>query len=455
MERTAIGHTGAVGVSEANLHTSSSGLEARIAAVNAIGLVFSRGSFLESALDQFSDGISEPRDRAFAHALAATALRHKGQIEQVLEAFVERPLGKTAGRTKDILLCGAAQLLFLATEPHAAINTSLHLADLDPATKRHKGLINAILRRVSDNRDAILKDLPPAITSLPSWLQRKLRADLGPQQAEACAEALLTRASLDLSLKDDSFRQPLEEAGGASLPTGTARFLAPYPAVSSLPGYDRGGWWVQDAAAALPARMLGDVRGKTVLDMCAAPGGKTLQLAAAGASVTALDVSESRLELVHQNLARTGLSAASIAADVMDFQPADKFDAILLDAPCSATGTIRRHPELPWLRHADDITQLVRLQRNLLRKAASLLNPGGVLVYAVCSLLAEEGSKQVQAFLNENRNFQRSPDPLTDMGLTPEFLTKKGDLRTLPHFSLGSHAGMDGFYAACLVQVAD
>jgi 16S rRNA (cytosine967-C5)-methyltransferase len=315
--------------------------------------------------------------------------------------------------------------------------------------------VNAVLRRVSDNRDAILKDLPPAITSLPAWLQKRLRADLGPQQAEACAEALLTQASLDLSLKDVSFRKPLEEAGGASLPTGTVRFNAPYPAVSSLPGYDQGGWWVQDAAAALPARMMGDVRGKTVLDMCAAPGGKTLQLAAAGATVTALDILEARLDLVHQNLARTGLSATCIVADAMDFQPADRFDAILLDAPCSATGTIRRHPELPWLRQAGDIGQQVRLQRNLLRKAASLLNPGGVLVYAACSLLAEEGPKQVQAFLNENRNFQRGQLAPSDLQLTPEFVTKKGDLRTLPHFSLGSHAGMDGFYAARLVKVAD
>ncbi len=442
-------------MSGASLSTSSSGLQARIAAVDAIGLVFSRGSFLDAALEQSVEGITDSRDRAFAHALAATALRHKGQIEQVLDAFLDRPLDKGAVRTRDILLCGAAQLLFLDTEPHAAISTSLQLADENAATRRHKGLVNAVLRRVSDNRDAILKDLPPAMTGLPGWLQKKLRADLGPQQAEACAEALLTQASLDLSLKDQAFRQQLEDAGGSSLPTGTIRFAVPHPTVTSLPGFEEGGWWVQDAAAALPARLLGEVRSKTVLDMCAAPGGKTLQLVAAGASVTALDISEARLDLVHQNLARTGLSATCIVADAMDFQPADRFDAILLDAPCSATGTIRRHPELPWLRQTGDIGQLVRLQRNLLRKAASLLNPGGVLVYAVCSLLAEEGSKQIQAFLNENRNFQRSPVSLPELGLTPEFLTKKGDLRTLPHFSLGGHAGMDGFFAARLVKVAD
>ena len=444
-----------MGVSEASQTSSSSGLEARIAAVNAIGLVFSRDSFLDAALDQSASGIAETRDRAFAHALAATALRHKGQIEQVLDAFLERPLARNASRTRDILLCGAAQLLFLDTGPHAAINTSLQLADGDPATKRHKGLVNAVLRRVSDNREAILKDLPPAITGLPAWLQKKLRADLGPQQAEACAEALLTQAGLDLTLKDEAFRQPLEAAGGISLPTGTVRFAAPHPPVSSLPGYDEGGWWVQDAAAALPLRLLGDVRGKTALDMCAAPGGKTLQLAAAGATVTALDISQTRLQLIEQNLQRTGLSASCIAADAEQFSPEHPFDAILLDAPCSATGTIRRHPELPWLRKADDIAPLVKLQRNLLRKAASLLNQDGVLVYAVCSLLAEEGAKQVQAFLNENRNFQRTPIEPSDFGLAPEFVTRSGDLRTLPHFTLGTQSGMDGFFAARLVKVAD
>ena len=442
-------------MSDAVQRQTSSGLEARTAALEAIERVFSRGSFLDAALDQCAAGIIDPRDRAFAHALAATALRHKGQIEQVVDAFLERPLAKGARRTRDILLLGAAQLLFLETGPHAAISTSLQLADANPATRRHKGLVNAVLRRVSESRDAILKDLPPAMTSLPAWLQKRLRADLGPQQAEACAEALLAQASLDLSPKDETSRGPLEQAGGISLPTGTIRFPAPCPSVISLPGFEEGCWWVQDAAAALPARLLGNIHGKTVLDMCAAPGGKTLQLAAAGAAVTALDVSEARLELVHQNLARTGLSATCIIADALDFQSGHRFDAVLLDAPCSATGTVRRHPELPWLRNAEDIAPLVRLQRNLLRKAASMLGPGGVLVYAVCSLLAEEGPKQVQAFLNENRNFQRKPVSPPDFGLTPDFVTKQGDLRTMPHFALGTQSGMDGFFAARLVKVAD
>ncbi len=434
---------------------ASSGLEARAAAVAAIQQVFSRGSFLDAALEETSAGIGESRDRAFAHAIAATVFRHKGQLEQVIDEFLERRLDKSAVQARDLLLCGAAQLLFMRTEAHAAISTSVQLADGNPKTRRYKALVNAVLRRIADNQEAILRDLPPAMSSLPPWLQKKLRADLGPQVADECAQALLTQADLDLSLKDESFRQPLEAAGGTTLPTGSIRFSAPYPAIPSLPGFDEGGWWVQDAAAALPARLLGDVDALSVLDMCAAPGGKTLQLAAGGAQVTALDISPVRLEVVRTNLDRTGLAAELIAIDALDFHPGMKFDAVLLDAPCSATGTIRRHPELPWLRGAQEVKHLAAVQRALLRKAASLLKPGGTLVYAVCSLLAEEGGKQVQSFLNEHRNFKRRPVEAESLGLTADFTTRTGDLRTLPHFRLGGSTGMDGFHAARLVKVAD
>lgn len=435
--------------------TSAAGLEARAAAVAAIQLVFSRGSFLETALEETCAGMAEPRDRALAHAIAATVFRHKGQLEQVIDAFLERPLDKSGVQARDILLCGAAQLLFMRTEPHAAISTSVQLADLNSKTRRYKALVNAVLRQIAGNQEAILKDLPPAMSSLPPWLQKKLRADLGPQVADECAHALLTQAGLDISVKNEAFRQPLEAAGGMTMPTGSIRFPAPYPAIPSLPGFGEGAWWVQDAAAALPARLLGDVAGLSVLDMCAAPGGKTLQLAAAGAKVTAVDISPSRLDLVRANLDRTGLMAELVAADALDFDPGRQFDAILLDAPCSATGTIRRHPELPWLRGADDVRKLVAVQRALLRKASDLLKPGGTLVYAVCSLLAEEGGKQVQAFLNENRNFERRPVETESLGLTPEFVTRNGDLRTLPHYRLGAATGMDGFYAARLVKFSD
>jgi 16S rRNA (cytosine967-C5)-methyltransferase len=200
---------------------------------------------------------------------------------------------------------------------------------------------------------------------------------------------------------------------------------------------------------------LANVSGKRVLDMCAAPGGKTLQLAAMGAQVTALDISEARLEKVRENLARTGLQATCIANDALTFEPDETFDAILLDAPCSATGTIRRHPELPWIRREDDLGALVKQQRELLRHAARLLKPGGTMVYAVCSLLAEEGAKQVQAFLNEHRQFGRIAAEPEQLGLTADFITKRGDLRTLPFMALGSVTGIDGFYAAHLQYCAN
>lgn len=433
----------------------SEGLNARRAAVAAVRQVFARGSFLEASLQQTAADIDDARDRAFAHALAATMFRHRGQLDQVIDAVLDRSLDRSAAPVRDVLLCGAAQLLFLRTEPHAAISTSVALAGEDTRTVRFKGLVNAVLRRISDNREAILADLPAALTGLPAWLQKRLRADLGPASAEACAAALLTQADLDLTLKNEALRQPLESAGGRSLPTSSVRFAAPYPAIPALAGYAEGGWWVQDTAASLPARLLGDINGMTVLDMCAAPGGKTLQLAAAGARVTAVDISPERLEIIQQNLARTGLEATCIASDALTFESAEQFDAILLDAPCSATGTIRRHPELPWLRKAGDIAEIVKLQRQLLRKAASLLKPGGTLVYAVCSLLAEEGGKQVQAFLNENRNFSRLPIDPESLGLDEQFITRQGDLRTLPHLEFGGHRGMDGFHVARLTKAAD
>jgi 16S rRNA (cytosine967-C5)-methyltransferase len=263
------------------------------------------------------------------------------------------------------------------------------------------------------------------------------------------------QSDLDLTVADASHTGELEAAGGQQLPTGSVRFAAPYPAIPSLPGYQEGHWWVQDAAAALPARLLGDVAGKRVLDMCAAPGGKTLQLAAMGAQVTALDVSEARLEKVQENLDRTGLSAICIAHDALSFEPEEPFDSILLDTPCSATGTIRRHPELPWIRREDDLGALVRQQRELLRHAATLLKPGGQLVYAVCSLLAEEGAKQVQAFLNENRQFTRVTIDPGQLGIADDFITRRGDLRTLPSMAIGAAERMDGFYAAHLQQRAN
>ncbi|MEM9470396.1 MAG: transcription antitermination factor NusB [Pseudomonadota bacterium] len=428
------------------------GLGLRAAAVNAVSLVLFERRFLEDALTDSCADIDDPRDRAFAHALAATALRRKGQIEAILDTYIEQKLRARTGRAPVILLCGVAQLLFMHTEPHAAISTSVALAATDDRARRLKGLINAVLRNVSRDRDAIVAALPPATANLPKWLSTRLRADFGPETTTQIADAHTLKADVDLTIKSGAPDDDLLQLG-ASLPIGTVRLNNPHPAVPDLPGYADGNWWVQDVAASLPVLLFDDLQGKTALDMCSAPGGKTLQLCAAGAAVTALDTSAFRLEKVGENLARTKLQANCIAIDAQEFEPHHLFDVILLDAPCSATGTIRRHPDMPYVRGNDDVKLLLALQRKLLRKAATLLKPGGTLVYAVCSLLADEGHKQISAFLNEHGDFKRQPIAPGERQIPGHIISKAGDLRTLPHNTIGDASGMDGFYASRLHKV--
>lgn len=430
------------------------GLGLRLAAVNAISLVLYEKRFLEDALADSLAGVDDPRDRAFAHALAATALRRKGQIDVVLESYLEQKLRARTGKARVILLCGVAQLLFLETEPHAAISTSVELAARDEKAQRLKGLINAVLRNISRDRETILAALPSTVSNLPKWLHTRVRADYGLETAALIAEAHTSKAALDLSIRNNQANDDLLSLG-TRLPTGTIRLGDPHPAVPDLPGYSDGNWWVQDFAASLPALMLGCVDGKTALDMCSAPGGKTLQLCAAGAAVTALDISEFRLSKVIENLARTNLQANCIVVDALEFEPEELFDVILLDAPCSATGTIRRHPDMPYVRGNDEVKLLTAVQRKLLRKAAAMLKPGGKLVYAVCSLLADEGPKQIAAFLNERDNFTRKPVASGECRIPGEFISKAGDLRTLPHFQIADSSGMDGFFAARLIKDAN
>ncbi len=430
------------------------GLGLRAAALNAVALVLYERRFLEDALADSLTDVDDPRDRAFAHALAATALRRKGQIEAVLEHYIEQKLRARTGRAPAILLCGVAQLLFMETEPHAAISTSVALAERDDKARRLKGLINAVLRNISRDRDAIMAALPTTDANLPKWLNTRLRADYGPETAARIAEAHTLKADIDLTTKPGASDGELLTLG-VRLPTGTVRLNNPHPAVPDLPGFADGDWWVQDVAASLPALLFDELQGKAALDMCSAPGGKTMQLCAAGATVTALDTSAFRLEKVTENLARMKLEADCIAVDALEFEPDHLFDVILLDAPCSATGTIRRHPDMPYVRGNDDVKLLLALQRKLLRKAATLLKPGGTLVYAVCSLLADEGPKQISQFLNDHGDFKRLPVAPGEAHIPADLISKAGDLRTLPHNMIGDAGGMDGFFAARMKRDAE
>jgi 16S rRNA (cytosine967-C5)-methyltransferase len=395
----------------------------------------------------------EPRDRAFARVLAATVLRRLGELEHVLAAFLQRPLPKEAGRARVILLAGTVQIVCLGTPPHAAVDMAVAAVRRERGGARFAGLVNAVLRRVVEKGAARLDGADAIALNVPAWLLQRWRLTYGADTARHIAEASLREAPLDITLKpgaDPALWASRLEA--RVLPTGSLR-LAPGGRIEDLAGYAEGDWWVQDAAAALVARVAGDVQGKTVADLCAAPGGKTAWLAAAGAAVTAVDVSPKRLDRLTANLQRLALSAEIVAADATTWTPGRQFDAVILDAPCTATGTIRRHPDILHLKQPDDIARMAALQSALFANAARLVRPGGTLVYSTCSLEPEEGERQVEAFLAANPSFSRSPLDAAALGADPSWLTTAGELRTLPHHLPGESpelSGLDGFFVARL-----
>ncbi len=384
------------------------------------------------------------RDRAFARLLTATTLRRLGQIDRIISSLVARP---PVPAVTMLLRLGIAQSLFLATPPHAAVNETVALArrrvpaGLVP-------LVNAVLRRASvwasqlDDADAGQLNTPP-------WLWQRWCHTYGDATARRIAAANLMEPPLDLSARIDPPRVAAM-TGGRVLVTGSVR-LSGSTVVAELAGYHDGAWWVQDAAAALPARLLGDVRGRRVVDLCAAPGGKTLQLAAAGGRVLAVDRSRLRLARVADNLRRTGLKADLIVADGTTWRPAEAVDAVLVDVPCTATGTIRRHPDIAHLKAAADVTVLAAAQAALLSAAVAMVRPGGRIVYCACSLEPEEGEQQITQLLATGAPVR--PDPITagEVDGLAELLNGDGQLRTLP-CHLGAEGGIDGFFAARLVR---
>ncbi len=407
-------------------------------------------------LDELFEGSEldslEERDRALVRAIVATVARRLGTLRHLLSGMLERGLPANAPRVESALLIGAAQILFLDVPDHAAVDLSVRLAQDDRYARHYSGLVNAVLRRLARDGKARLAALDPVLLDTPEWLMQRWRAYYGDGTARNIAAANAQEPALDLTVKHDP-PQWAARLNGRALPTGSVRTVAHGP-ITRLEGFDEGEWWVQDAAAALPARLLGDVRGKSVADLCAAPGGKTAQLAAAGARVTAVDRSQPRLTRLRENLTRLGLEAEVIQADATQWQ-SEPFDAVLVDAPCLATGTIRRHPDIPWLKGELDLVKLTGLQARLLDRAAALLRPGGTLVYCTCSLEPEEGEQAVAELLARNPDLRRRPVAAEEVGGLAEFLTPEGDLRTLPcHLPDPDPrmAGLDGFYAARIVR---
>lgn len=394
------------------------------------------------------------RDRALMRRLVATCLRRLGTLRHLLGELMAKGFPADAPRTEAILLIGATQILWLDVPDHAAVDLSVRMAQADRRAARYAGLVNAVLRRVAQNKTALLADTTPR--DMPDWLLKRWSKAYGADVAHAIAQANGHEPALDVTVKQNPEKWA-DHLHGRVVATGTVRTIA-HGAISLLPGFNEGAWWVQDAAASIPAQLLGDVRDRDVLDLCAAPGGKTAQLANAGARVVALDRSAPRLTRLTENLNRLSLQAETIAADALEWRPEDKlFDAILLDAPCSSTGTIRRHPDVPWLKAEADLVQLTSLQQRLLDHAITLLKPGATLVYCVCSLEPEEGPDQIKAFLARNANAARKPITPSDVFGQAEFVTPDGDLRTLPQYLPDPEpqwGGLDGFFAARLTRIA-
>ena len=407
------------------------------------------GAGAHPALKSLSD-----RDRALMRRLVATILRRLGTLGRLLSRLLDRGVPTDAPRAQSALLIGAAQILWMDVPDHAAVDLSVRLVQSDRRASRYAGLVNAVLRRCAREGKAIVDDVSSQTLDVPPWLLARWIAHYGEATARAMAIALSHEPSLDLTVKSDA-SQWATRLHGEVLPTGTVRTLL-HGSVTMLPGFSDGQWWVQDAAAALPARLFGDIKGKAVADLCAAPGGKTAQLAHAGARVVAVDRSPARMARLRDNLARLSLEAETVVADAVEWQGApESFDGIFIDAPCTSTGTIRRHPDVAWLRQETDIAPLAALQKKLLQKAVTLLRPGGTLVYCTCSLEPEEGEAAIATLLAAETGLRRAPISPAEVAGIAEIVTAEGDLRTLPcHLPHADPrlAGLDGFYAARLVK---
>lgn len=427
-------------------------LSARKAAFEAIEKVLVQKQPLDSTLEKLQSFISLPsRDKAFARMLIATTLRRLGQIDDLIARCEERP-GSVSTNTglQNVLRLGIAQILFMNVPDHASVDTSVRLAET-ARLDRQKGFVNGMLRNIARNGAELLSKQDPARLNTPDWLLKIWIEEYGLKTAAEIATANLVEAPLDITVKDKS---ELNYWGStlqaSSFATGTLRRPSGGN-VTALSGFDDGMWWVQDASAAIPAQLFGDVKGKTVVDLCAAPGGKTAQLASMGAHIIAVDRSAQRMKRLNQNLERLRLQdkVETFIADAAQWRPKVAPDMILLDAPCSATGTIRRHPDVLHLKSPQDISSLIEVQKRILRNAFDILAPGGILIYCTCSLQQSEGEHQVLEFIQNEPNALRlaiSPD---EIGKLDELITEHGDIRVLP-FMQAASGGMDGFYIARL-----
>ncbi|MDQ2633037.1 MAG: RsmB/NOP family class I SAM-dependent RNA methyltransferase [Pseudomonadota bacterium] len=436
------------------------GLAARKAAAKLLAVVIDASTPLDGLTDNDNGHphylALDPRDRSLVRAILTTGLRCRITIGKLLSQRLERPLPPNATALSHLLHVAAAQILFLDVPDSAAVDLAVTHAKSDPRTARFAALVNGVLRSLARGKEAELQPTLDATLDAPSWFAERLAAAYGKDRAATIMAMHRVEAPVDFSVKGDTTAWA-GRLGGIVLPTGGVRVEKLAANVSDLPGFAEGEWWVQDAAAALPAKLLGDIAGKSVADLCAAPGGKTAQLVLAGADVTAIDASKNRLARLARNLERLKLPVKVVQADLLSYEPAEPFDAILLDAPCSSTGTVRRHPDVPWTKSPADIEKLAALQARMLAAAAKLVKPGGRVVFSNCSLDPSEGEELYRAFLAGAADVAHEPIRSGEIAGVDEFLTAEGTLRTTPaDMQLGSPAisGLDGFFAARFRRVA-
>lgn len=434
---------------QANTTSATLPSNARLSSLAALVHTLDKGKTLDSAWagDRHFESLS-PSDRAFSQLMVKTVLRRLGQIDALIAQMLERPIPTKSSRISHILRLGIAQLVWLETPPHAAVHSSVEMTK-QIRMEKFGGLVNAVLKRVAKDGAAIIAAQDAAKLNTPAWLWDSWVAAYGEEKTREIAEMHMNEPPLDITVKSEP-ESWAENLGGVVLPTGSIR-LRGAKNITHMKGFSEGNWWVQDVAATIPARLLGDVRDKRVIDLCAAPGGKTAQLATAGAKVSAVDRSKERIAMLKTNVHRLKLQAEYVTTDASKWLPAFAPDAILLDAPCSATGTLRRHPDVAWHRKPEDIARLAETQGKLLRHALGILKDGGMLVYSTCSLQPEEGEEQITALLAERKDVELVPVTSALLGGMSECITPRGEVRTLP-MHLPDLGGMDGFYAAVLLK---
>lgn len=433
--------------------SAQSGAQSRIVSANILTMILDKHANLDDILDlkrgYEAFKILDPRDQSLVKAILMTTLRNRGRIIAILKQCWNRKPPQKARVLMSNLEIAAAQILFMEIPQSAAVNIAVSVIGKDPRTKRFKSFANAILRKLTREKEQLLEKSTQQ-SNFPQWLKKRCNRDFGKNKTNQINTIISSEPVLDLQSKPG---KGFSSISILSLPGNGGRLLEKKP-IETLDDYDEGNWWVQDIAAAQPVRLLGNIKDKSVADLCAAPGGKTMQMASLGAEITAVDISARRIKRLEENLKRTNLKAEIVQSDIMDFNPEKQFDAVLLDAPCSATGTIRRHPDILWNTQPEDITQLVELQKSLIKKSAELVKPGGIFVYANCSLLKDEGEHLISNLKLDC--LKLDPIKSNELPELNECINGQGIFRSLPHNLVKeeiSQSGMDGFFAARFIKI--